>query len=216
LAVVRSSLDNLDSEVLNENAKVFATRAQEGSQRLSAILNAISSASRVEESIRHAEMAQFPLDKIVSELALAYQDIATQKIICTIQPHTNYRLYGSADLIVQMIDKLFDNACDFCPADGIISFTLSRIKNTITLSVANDGPLLPQRMQSQLFDSLVSIRENNNEKLMSERKIHLGLGLHIVRLIVDLHQASVSARNRPDMKGVEFIISFNVGQNRAQ
>lgn len=210
LAVVRSSLDNLDSEVLNENAKVFATRAQEGSQRLSVILNAISSASRVEESIRHAEMAQFPLDKVVSELALAYQDIAVQEIICNIAPNQNYSLNGSADLIVQMVDKLFDNACDFCPADGVIAFTLTRIKNTITLTVANDGPLLPQKMQSQLFDSLVSMREKNNEKLMSDGKIHLGLGLHIVRLIVDLHQASVSARNREDMKGVEFIISFDV------
>src|SRR5690606_9890987 len=122
LAVVRSSLDNLDNEKLDAQAKIYASRAQEGSQRLSAILNAISSASRVEESIRGAEMAYFPLDKVVSELALAYRDITVQKVTCTIEADQEYLLFGSADLIVQMIDKLFDNACDFCPPTGEINF----------------------------------------------------------------------------------------------
>lgn len=213
LAVVRSSLDNLDNEQLGDQAQIFATRAQEGSQRLSAILNAISSANRVEESIHLAEMTQFPLDKVLTELCLAYQDIAGQKIICKITPEKNYLLYGSPDLIVQMVDKLFDNACDFCPAEGVITFTLTRARNIITLTVNNDGPLLPQKMQGQLFDSLVSIRDNKTDKPVGDGKIHLGLGLHIVRLIAELHKARVSARNRGDMKGVEFSVSFDVGKS---
>src|SRR5690606_17419963 len=67
LAVVRSSLDNLDNETLDEQARVYATRAQEGSQRLSAILNAISSAGRVEESIRTTEREAVPLEQILRE-----------------------------------------------------------------------------------------------------------------------------------------------------
>lgn len=208
LAVVRSSLDNLDNEQLPDSARIFAERAQQGSQRLSAILTAISSASRVEESIQQAEMNDFSLDKVVAELVLAYQDIAPQNIRCQIMPEQNYMLYGSADLIVQMIDKLFDNACDFCPPDGEIILKLARNKNVITLTVSNVGPLLPDKMQSQLFDSLVSLREKANAP--QENKIHLGLGLHIVRLIVDLHKGKVVARNRADKKGVEFEISFTV------
>jgi two-component system sensor histidine kinase ChvG len=210
LAVVRSSLDNLDNENLGAQAKIYAARAQEGSQRLSAILNAISSASRVEESIHHADMNRFPLDKVVRELTLAYKDVAAQKIIFECDAAQNYTLYGSADLIVQMIDKLFDNACDFCPPAGAIQFALKRNKNDISLTVSNDGPLLPKKMQSQLFDSLVSIRDNS-DKSKSENhneKIHLGLGLHIVRLIVELHQARIIARNREDHQGVEFEIFF--------
>ena len=118
LAVVRSSLDNLDNEKLNAQAKVFATRAQEGSQRLSAILNAISSASRVEESIRTTEMEPVPLEKVIHELTLAYRDIAQQHVVSDIPANESFVINGSADLIVQMIDKLFDNACDFCPPEG--------------------------------------------------------------------------------------------------
>ena len=206
LAVVRSSLDNLDNEKLDAQAKVFATRAQEGSQRLSAILNAISSASRVEESIRTTEMEPVPLEKVIHELTLAYRDIAQQHVVLDIPANESFVIHGSADLIVQMIDKLFDNACDFCPPEGKIIFSLHKLKDQVVLTVSNDGPLLPQKMQSQLFDSLVSIRESKDKH--NDNKIHLGLGLHIVRLIVEVHHARVSARNRADNSGVEFEVIF--------
>lgn len=211
LAVVRSSLDNLSSEPLNEHVQIYAVRAQDGAQRLSAILNAISSASRVEESIRSSDMEVFSLTEVIKELTLAYNDIAQQKIIFNCAEDDSFSLYGSPDLIVQMLDKLFDNACDFCPADGEIIFSLARDKQSITLTVSNDGPLLPQKMQSQLFDSLVSLRETDKGsagKAQHDNKIHLGLGLHIVRLIAEVHQAQVAARNRRDESGVEFIICF--------
>lgn len=211
LAVTRSSLDNLSSEPLNDQAQIYAVRAQEGVQRLSAILNAISSASRVEESIRSSDMEVFSLAKVIKELTLAYKDIAQQQIVFSCADDDDFSLYGSPDLIVQMLDKLFDNACDFCPADGKIVFSLTRDKHSIILTVSNDGPLLPQKMQSQLFDSLVSLRETDKSpagKTPHDDKIHLGLGLHIVRLIAEVHQAQVIARNRKDESGVEFIIRF--------
>jgi K+-sensing histidine kinase KdpD len=67
--------------------------------------------------------------------------------------------------------------------------------------VANEGPLLPESMQQQLFDSMVSVRE-------SSERVHLGLGLHIVRLIVDFHEGSVRAQNLEDGSGVIFRVSF--------
>ena len=56
-------------------------------------------------------------------------------------------------------------------------------------------------MQKQLFDSMVSLREKNDE-------VHLGLGLHIVRLIMDFHRGRVSAENLDDNSGVRFTLAF--------
>ena len=206
LAVVRSSLDNLDQEQLSEDARTYAARAQNGAQRLSSILNAMSAANRIEEAIRQAEMVAFPLDKLLRDLTQAYQGIAPQTLECDITPQQNYNLSGAPDLIVQMIDKLFDNACDFCPPDGRITFSLWRNKKYLHLCVSNHGPLLPQHMQHQLFDALVSIRDKSSRS--DDGKIHLGLGLQIVRLVAELHQAQVIARNRADQKGAEFEVIF--------
>lgn len=202
LAVVRSSLDNLEHEDLSESARRFSQRAQDGSARLSTILNAMSSASRVEESIRQAEFETFSLSSLVSGLGVAYNDMTPDKEVSVSlgDKAENAILYGSPDLLVQMMDKLVDNAIDFCPVGGQIQLNLAMVELDWVLTVSNDGPLLPERMQGQLFDSLVSMRppEHNQDTT------HLGLGLHIVRLIVEFHDGHVIARNRNDLSGVEF------------
>jgi signal transduction histidine kinase len=57
-------------------------------------------------------------------------------------------------------------------------------------------------MQGRIFDSLVSVREQRGDRP------HLGLGLHIARLIADAHGATIEARDLPDGRGVEFTVSF--------
>ena len=57
-------------------------------------------------------------------------------------------------------------------------------------------------MQGQLFDSMVSVREKSGQ-------VHLGLGLHIVRLIMDFHGGRVRAENLDDGSGVRFILEFS-------
>jgi K+-sensing histidine kinase KdpD len=77
---------------------------------------------------------------------------------------------------------------------------LKRQDDDCLLGVANTGTRLPEISHEQLFDSLVSFREKKRGRS------HLGLGLHIVRLVAEAHGGSVSARNLPDEKGVEFTL----------
>lgn len=209
LAVMNSSLDNLDHEGLGESANTYVQRARQASQRLSGILNAMSSASRMEESIQQAQREEFPLDELLTGVATAYRGTYSQtrfelKIAAN---DLGYRFGGSPDLIVQMLDKLVDNALDFCPPNGQITLALARERKGYLLSVSNTGPLLPEHMQGQLFDSLVSVREKQSG---SEENTHLGLGLYIVRLIADFHGGRVNARNLEDGSGVIFEVKMPV------
>jgi signal transduction histidine kinase len=130
--------------------------------------------------------------------AEAYRSLAgTRDLQCAI-PDRPVPLYGAPELIAQALDKLFDNALSFTAADGWIRIALEQGDDEARIVVSNKGPHLPESMQGQLFDSLISVRGAGTKAGTP----HLGLGLYVVRLVAELHQGRVSARN--DEEGVSF------------
>ena len=199
IAVIQSSLDNLEAQ--EEDSEIYVIRAREGLSRLSNILTAMSEATRLEESVHSNQPEHYDLAALYRNLFEAYQGLYAEQ---TLELHMEMEalpVYGVPDLVAQMLDKLMDNAASFTPAGGRISLGLSQNGTSATLTVANEGPLLPDAMQRQLFDSMVSVRDKSS-------RVHLGLGLHIVRLIVEFHGGRVSAGNLPDESGVEFRVQL--------
>jgi dedicated sortase system histidine kinase len=199
IAVIQTSLDNLEAD--RDDANVYVQRAREGLSRLGNILTAMSEATRLEESVHGNRPEDYDLAALCRELCEAYRELyPAQELVfdCTLE---TLPTHGVPDLVAQMLDKLVDNAASFTAAGGRIVLGLDRLENQVEISVSNDGPLLPDAMQHQLFDSMVSLREK------SER-VHLGLGLHIVRLIVEFHGGTVRAENRRDGSGVTFVAAM--------
>lgn len=206
LAIVRSSLDNLDHEPLPESARTYADRARDGADRLWAILRTMSEASRMEKAIGAAEPESFELGQVVRGCAESYQALAGQRKVHLMLPSEKVPFHGAPDLIAQALDKLFDNAKGFTPEDGWIRIKLApRGEGEVEIAVANSGPPLPARMQEKLFDSLVSVRDAGSLRAAGEVP-HLGLGLYIVRLVAEAHHGYAEASNLPQDAGVEFRI----------
>ena len=112
-------------------------------------------------------------------------------------------LTGAPDLIVQLLDKLIDNAVDFSADGATISIILRAQPGHAELSVANPGPALPAETGNRLFESLWQSR------VESDKRPHFGLGLYIVRLIAEFHGGSARAENLPDGSGAVFTVRLN-------
>ena len=106
-------------------------------------------------------------------------------------------------MIMQMLDKLVDNAIGFSNKQDEIVIALNADGKTYQLSVSNPGAPLPDRMRSQLFDSMVSVREESGNE-------HLGLGLYVAKLIAEGHGGTIRAGNTQD--GVVFHIYLPIHQ----
>ncbi len=194
LAVVRSSLDNLESQARDEQSRTWLQRAQDGVTRLASLLRAMSEATRIERATAAAEAEDFDLVPMLRQCAAgwaALDESARLQWRLELPPHC--RFHGAPDLIVQALEKLVDNARSFCPLGGHIQIQLSSHADRILLAVCNDGPPLPEGNPARLFDSLVSVR---NAPRHAGRAPHLGLGLHIVRLVCELHGGFATAENR--------------------
>jgi len=196
LTIVRSSLDNLDSEPVGEAARAYLTRARQGSERLNAILLAMGAATRVEEAIGGAERVTFDLVPVLGSAVAAYRGAFPGREFLAELPADPVSLNGAPDLIVQLLDKLIDNAVDFSPAGARLTVRLRLEPQAAVIEVENPGPPLPLHVEGRLFESLWQSRPDGDSRP------HFGLGLYIVRLIAEFHGGEAAARNLPDGSGV--------------
>lgn len=200
VAVVRSSLENLQlDEISAENIEILE-RADQGIHRLTTLLNRMGEASRLEQSIEDCHIESFEFGDFLEQITEGYRGIyPAQKFNVMTEKG---RVEASQDLLAQCLDKLVNNAVSFALSDTPIDISLKQFSNYWQLSIYNRGPSLPEKMQSQLFQSMVSVRQSKSKN----EQPHLGLGLHIVRLIAEFHDGEVSAKNQQN--GVCFTLKL--------
>ncbi|HYP66474.1 MAG TPA: ATP-binding protein [Steroidobacteraceae bacterium] len=195
LTIVRSSLENLEAEPAGDAARAYLARARQGSERLNAILLAMGAASRVEEAIRSAERVDFDLVAVLDSAIAAYRSAFQTRAFASELPPGPIMLHGAPDLIVQMLDKLIDNAVDFSPPEATITVRLRLEPVAVLIEVENPGPPLPPHLQGRLFESLWQSRPDGDSRP------HFGLGLYIVRLIAEFHGGEAAATSLPGEAG---------------
>jgi signal transduction histidine kinase len=197
IAVIQTSLENLEqSAPLAQQKNVYLARAREGLTRLNSILTAMSEANRLEESIRSNSPRAMDLKPLLEEVFEAYVSVYPKHELALNAAVEEAWISGVPDLVVQALDKLMDNAASFCPDGGTITLRLAPAEEAWELSVSNEGPPLPEELQERLFDPMVSLRRGESDG------VHLGLGLHIVRLIAEYLQGAARAENLPANEGV--------------
>ena len=155
----------------------------------------MSEASRVEQLMENVDAEEFNIHTVLKSTVAAYRDAWPARVFEYQSEEFEDRINGSPELIVQMLDKLVDNAVDFSNAGETIEIGLERSEDTMVLSVTNPGPPLPELMRHRLFDSMVSLRGDDSSE-------NLGLGLNIAKLIAEGHGGSIRGENVED--GVRF------------
>ena len=200
LTIVRSSLDNLEAEQVPASARAYLDRARHGSERLNAILLAMGAATRVEEAIGGAERTRFDLVPLIGSAVAAYRSAFPERRFSGELPAGPVTLEGAPDLVVQMLDKLIENAVDFSPPGSTITVRLGLEPGAAVLEVENPGPPLPAGAPGHLFESLWQSRTGG------DNRPHFGLGLYIVRLIAEFHGGSASAGDLPGGGGARFSV----------
>jgi two-component system, OmpR family, sensor histidine kinase ChvG len=205
LAIVKSSLDNLEHAALPAEAQPYLARARDGVARLGALVRAMSESSRMERAISAAEPEDVDLREVVRGCADAYRPLIGARRLDGVLPDAPVYLHCAPELIAQALDKLLDNALSFTPPEGWLRLTLRGAPDGAEIELANQGPPLPAAMQGRLFDSLVSLRD----KATPGDAPHLGLGLYVVRLVAERHGGVASARNLDDGSGVAFSLRLH-------
>ena len=209
IAVVRSSLENLDLQPLPGEARVYIGRAEQGLARLNTILTRMSEATRLEQGLAAQERERFDLAALVAGCVEGYRGAYPGHAFELRLPGGAIEVDGAPDLAAQLLDKLVANAADFSVPGAAIAVSVEREEEqegrVARVSVQNQGPPLPDEMHGKLFESMISVRKERGGEP------HLGLGLYIARLIAEFHGGSVRADNLPSGGGVAVSATFRLG-----
>ncbi|MEZ5022752.1 MAG: ATP-binding protein [Chitinophagales bacterium] len=106
---------------------------------------------------------------------------------------------GDTVLIASVLTNLMDNAVKYCLPKGNINVSLKEQGNEMVLMVANDGEPISRLEKNKVWDKFYRIGDENTRSSKGT-----GLGLYIVKEVVEAHQGNVSIVD--SAKGVIFKI----------
>ena len=101
------------------------------------------------------------------------------------------KLFGKYNRLEQILANLLDNAVSFSPKDSEILISIKADKDKVSFRVKDKGPGFQENNTEKVFKRFYS---NRPEKFGE----HSGLGLNIVKSIVEMHGGDVRAFNRSD------------------
>ncbi len=175
----------------------FIKRLEAGTDQINQITTHLTEAASLEGAIQSERLNTLDLNQFLH----GYFESWTNPVFVVPFKTEPFEILGDASRLEQMFDKLMDNATSFCTKDGTVSITVKQEKHFVQVDIENDGPLLATDNLTQLFAPMSSNRSSGGE-------IHLGLGLHIAKLIAEKHGANILAKNRTDETGVVFSVLF--------
>jgi PAS domain S-box-containing protein len=108
---------------------------------------------------------------------------------------------GDPDRLQQIVWNLLSNAIKFTPRAGRVGVRLERVSSNVSITVEDNGPGVDPEFLPFVFD-----RFRQADASSTRRQGGLGLGLSIVRHLVELHGGTAHVENRPNAQGAVFSI----------
>ena len=153
-----------------------------------------------EASLSRAKMEKIDLSSIVTSVVEDFNsDLlnSNKNIKIKIDPTnlngSKLNILGVESKLEQIVANLLDNAVSFSPSNGKISVTCSVKKKEAQLIIEDEGPGFNEKNIDKIFNRFYSNRPENFGE-------HSGLGLNIVKNIIELHGGSIEASNQPSPK----------------
>lgn len=182
----------LDPKVGNPNAPEFVDVIRTEAGRLLRMVNRILDFSRLDSGLRLLSGEATDLKSLVDEALVTLGPImAAKRIQFSVESEGEVpRALVDADLIRQVLVNLIGNAVKFTPDEGNVTVTVAEAASTVEVRIADTGPGIPTRDIHRIFREFYRSRET------ATRQEGTGLGLTIVRHIINLHDGTVEARQR--------------------
>lgn len=179
----------LDGTIPKEDTEKYLLIVSNEVKRLSRLVVAMLNMSKIQAGKLELNYSTFSARDMVINVVLGFEKYIDEKNISVLGLDSLDNVVISADetLINQIIYNLFDNAVKFTPKDGSIEFRLTEEKKQAVLTVKNTGRGISQEECGLIFDRFYKVDKSRGLDAKS-----FGMGLYIVKSIVELHNGTIN------------------------
>lgn len=202
LAVMQLQLDLYNSTEHPTNdacAQQTIRMMTEQNERLSKMVKTLLDMSELQTVARDDEIA---LDALVEEVLADLEPLAQEKAIHLTAQCDAVTMTGSDILLYRLVYNLVENAIKYNIPGGTVTVGAAQQDKHIRLTVADTGTGIPEELKERVFEPFFRLDKSRSRALGG-----VGLGLALVREIVNVHGGSISVKDNPD-GGTTFEVIF--------
>ena len=185
-----------------KDRETYLAQSLEITDTLGKMVQELLTISRLDTPGYTCKKSNLNLSNFIIDRVTVFEDLFMQKDL-TVEQSISPEIYilGDMQLLQKALDNLLGNAAAYSGAGNQILIKLWKETETTTLTIENTGAHIPDEAISKLFEPFYRVDQSRNRQTGGT-----GLGLYIVKTILDLHGAKIEIANT--IQGVIVSIQF--------
>ena len=203
LASLKGASELLDKTTKQEDREKLLNIINHDVERIERLITDYSQMLKDEASLSREKMFKIDLGRIIRNVTDDYKQNITNlskkteiEIINSKYEKKYFHILGIESRIEQVVANLLDNAISFSQSNNKILIEIEEMPKEFLITFKDEGPGFKEKNIENIFKRFYSNRPQNFGE-------HSGLGLNIVKNIIELHKGKIKAMNRIDKKGAQ-------------
>jgi len=192
----------------NKGTQAMTERIIKSSDFILSSLNDLLNLSQIEDGEMKLKIEPCVLDSLLKDLLMDFEIIANQKKQRVVFENTIQRpVAGDKARLREIFENLLSNASKYAYADTTINLIAKEVDNKALIEIRDQGQGLSEQDMKKLFKKFARLSSVPTGKEGSN-----GLGLSIVKTLVELHSGKIWAESQGKEKGSSFFIALPLAE----
>lgn len=183
----------LDGTIPKNKEKEYLRKVSSEVKRLSRLVVAMLNLSKIESGEVGINPTKYNLQSQIFETLFSMEQKINEKNISIIglENMDNVKIRADRDLLHQVLYNLIDNAVKFTPVNGKISFFAEKNEDSTKVTIRNSGAGVSEKEISRIFERFYKVDQSRSFDVKG-----VGLGLYIVKTIINMHDGKITADSK--------------------
>ncbi|MCR5089836.1 MAG: HAMP domain-containing histidine kinase [Oscillospiraceae bacterium] len=199
----------LDGTIPKQEEEKYLTAIRDETRRLSRLVRDMLDVSRMNASASDpGRRCSFDLTELILQTMLSFESRANQKHLDVDPqlPDSHLMVFADRDAITRVVYNLLDNAIKFASPGSCLIVRLYKDMGKAYVSIKDFGETIPADDLPYIFD-----RFHKSDRSRSVDKEGVGLGLYLVKAIINAHDEDIAVRSENGM--TEFVFTLSLAEN---